>query len=47
MREWCQRLDFRKALPELLEGEDPDFRKHIERIAATAPSTPEAPSETR
>ena len=42
MREWCQRPDFRKALPELLEGEDPDFRKHIERIAASAPSSTEA-----
>src|SRR6201984_2115520 len=47
MREWCQRPDFRKALPQLLEGEDPDFRKHIERIAAIAPYAPEAPSETR
>jgi hypothetical protein len=40
MREWCLRPDFRKALPELLEGEDPDFRKHIERIARSAPGAP-------
>jgi hypothetical protein len=33
MREWCLRPDFRKALPELLEGEDPDFRKYIEQVA--------------
>jgi hypothetical protein len=33
MREWCRRPDFRKALPELLEGEDPEFRAHIEKIA--------------
>jgi hypothetical protein len=33
IREWCQRPDFLKALPDLLEGEDPDFRKHIQRIA--------------
>jgi hypothetical protein len=33
MREWCRRSDFQKALPELLEGEDPDFRAHIEKIA--------------
>jgi hypothetical protein len=33
MREWCRRPDFRKALPELLEGEDPEFRSHIEKIA--------------
>src|ERR1700738_2883407 len=38
MREWCQRTDFRKALPELLEGEDPDFRKHIEQVARSAPA---------
>jgi len=39
MREWCRRSDFRKALPELLEGEDPDFRKHIESIAAAVGSS--------
>jgi hypothetical protein len=33
MREWCRRPDFRKALPELLEGEDPEFRSHIRKIA--------------
>ena len=33
MREWCCREDFRATLPELLEGEDPDFRKHISKIA--------------
>jgi len=36
MREWCRREDFRAALPELLEGEDPDFRAHIEKISAAA-----------
>ena len=36
MREWCRRADFRHALSELLEGEDPDFRAHIERIAEVA-----------
>jgi hypothetical protein len=34
MREWCRNEDFRAALPELLEGEDPDFQAHIRRIAA-------------
>jgi hypothetical protein len=29
MREWCRRPDFREALPELLEGEDPDFKQYI------------------
>ncbi len=34
MREWCRRSDFRAVLPKLLEGEDPDFARHITRIAA-------------
>jgi hypothetical protein len=34
MRERCRRSDFRAALPELLQGEDPDFSAHIQRIAA-------------
>ncbi len=34
MDEWCRKDDFRAALPELLKGEDPDFRAHIEKIAA-------------
>jgi hypothetical protein len=33
MREWCRREDFRAALPQLLEGEDDEFSKHILRIA--------------
>ncbi len=37
MREWCRNEDFCAALPELLEGEDPDFQAHIRRIAAAAP----------
>jgi hypothetical protein len=32
MREWCGRAEFRAVLPALLQGEDADFRKHIERI---------------
>lgn len=34
MREWCRRPDFCAMLPQLLEGEDPDFVAYIERIAA-------------
>jgi hypothetical protein len=34
MREWCERRDFREALPELLKGEDEDFCAHIQRISA-------------
>ncbi|HOW65128.1 MAG TPA: hypothetical protein P5186_06630 [Candidatus Paceibacterota bacterium] len=33
MREWCRRKDFRGALPELLKGEDEDFREHIRKLA--------------
>jgi hypothetical protein len=33
MRHWCRREDFRTLLPRLLEGEDPDFQRHISRIA--------------
>jgi hypothetical protein len=35
MHEWCQRKDFRAALPGLLHGEDPDFVATIGRIAET------------
>jgi len=33
MREWCRREDFRAVLPELLEGEDDAFSRHILAIA--------------
>lgn len=33
MREWCRREDFRRALPNLLEGEDPEFSRYILTIA--------------
>lgn len=33
MREWCRRDDFRKLLPRLLQGEDPDFAAYIRRVA--------------
>lgn len=33
MHDWCKRRDFREALPYLLEGEDPDFARHIFRLA--------------
>ncbi len=33
MREWCRREDFRRQLPLLLRGEDPEFRAYIERLA--------------
>lgn len=42
MTEWCQREDFRNALPPLLVGEDPGFVAMIGRIAGTAAGTPGA-----
>ena len=33
MREWCRRPDFRELLPELLQGEDPEFQAYIRRLA--------------
>ena len=33
MREWLRRADFRAALPELLEGEDPEFTGYIRKLA--------------
>lgn len=33
MREWCRRPDFCSMLPQLLEGEDADFARLIQRIA--------------
>lgn len=39
MREWCGRSDFRGALPRLLQGEDPDFVRTIDAIAAEQRAT--------
>lgn len=36
MREWCEREDFRKLLPRLLQGEDPDFAAHILKLSNQA-----------
>ena len=33
MREWCRREEFQAALPDLLKGEDEDFRRYIVRIS--------------
>jgi hypothetical protein len=33
MRVWCRRHDFRRRLPHLLDGEDPDFVTYLTRIA--------------
>ncbi|HEY8931733.1 MAG TPA: hypothetical protein VIM44_00305 [Rariglobus sp.] len=44
MRYWCRRRDFRSILPSLLEGEDPDFQRHINAIAGKEALTPKNPS---
>jgi len=33
MREWVRRAEFRDALPQLLEGEDEEFTRHIRHLA--------------
>lgn len=40
MTEWCQREDFRAALPSLLQGEDPGFVATIRRIAVMSVGKP-------
>lgn len=40
MTEWCQREDFRAALPALFQGEDPGFVATIQRIAEMAAARP-------
>ena len=35
MGEWCNRADFRTALPTLLRGEDPAFAIYIEKLAVS------------
>jgi len=37
MGEWCNRADFRTALPVLLRGEDPEFADYIQKLAAGTP----------
>ena len=36
MLEWCQRDDFRRHLPDLLFGEDPEFVAYITGLAERA-----------
>jgi len=36
MAEWCRRPDFRASLPRLLHGEDADFVRYLEKVAASA-----------
>ncbi len=45
MSEWCQRADFRTALPLLLRGEDPDFVAYLQReVINTAQQGAPSPS---
>ena len=34
LREWCRRADFRRLLPQLLKGEDPEFVEYFRALAA-------------
>ncbi|MDH4048696.1 MAG: hypothetical protein OEW68_00620 [Gammaproteobacteria bacterium] len=36
MEEWCARDDFREAIPDLLQGEDPEFAAYLGKLAANA-----------
>ncbi len=38
MREWLRRAEFREALPLLLEGEDMEFTRYIQKLMATLPT---------
>jgi hypothetical protein len=40
MREWVKREDFATVLPDLLRGEDPEFRRYIQRVAAEERGAP-------
>ena len=35
MREWLRRAEFRESLPLLLEGEDVEFTRYIQKLVAT------------
>ena len=37
--EWCRKPHFRSRLPQLLHGEDPDFARYVERLAASVRDT--------
>lgn len=37
IRFWCAREDFRAALPNLLQGEDPDFGNYMHRVLKEVP----------
>jgi hypothetical protein len=40
--EWCRRAEFRSRLPQLLGGEDPDFVRYVERLAAAPVTSPQS-----
>lgn len=40
IRSWCRRPDFCRLLPELLQGEDPDFVQYMKKIAVEENSQP-------
>lgn len=36
MQEWCERDDFREAMPDLLRGEDPEFAAYLKKLSAAS-----------
>lgn len=36
MQEWCGRDDFREAMPDLLQGEDPEFAGYLRKLVEAA-----------
>jgi hypothetical protein len=38
MQEWCEREDFREAMPQLLRGEDPEFAAYLQGLANATPA---------
>ncbi len=47
MGEWCRREDFHNALPYLLRGEDPEFQRYIQRLAAEEAAAQCSPLQRR
>jgi hypothetical protein len=44
MQEWCSRQDFREAMPELLQGEDPEFAAYLRKLVESAERRAGSPS---
>ncbi|SFH56882.1 hypothetical protein [Planctomicrobium piriforme] len=47
MREWCRREDFVRTLPQLLEGEDPEFAQYLLQVVNREIQTTQSKSMPR